>query len=139
MFNTEIHDVIKLNELPTEPDEPMTHEQLKNVRTRTECVADSAEPKSNAELKALGLNVIPSIKGPDSVKFGIQTMKEFRLNVTKRSTNIIKELRNYSWKKDNHGEFTETPVDNWNHAIDGIRYGINHVRRNPNFGKYVVS
>lgn len=141
MFNSDIHDIIKLHSLrlETPPEEPMTHEDLKKVKTRTECVADSAEPKSNAELKLLGLNVIPSIKGPDSVKFGINTMKEFRINVTKGSLNIIKEFRNYSWKKDKHGECTETPVDNWNHAIDGIRYGITHVRRKPNFGHYAVS
>ena len=141
MFNTDIHDVIKLHSLrlEEEPEEPMTHDQLKKVKTRTECVADSAEPKSNAEIRQYGLNVIPSIKGPDSVKFGINTMKEFRLNVTKGSLNIIKELRNYSWKKDKHGEHTETPVDNWNHAIDGIRYGVTHVRRNPNYGHYSVS
>jgi phage terminase large subunit len=143
MFNTEIHDVIKLNELPDDKKEadgePLTHEDLKKVKTRTEVVADSAEPKSIAEMKQLGLNVIASVKGPDSIKYGINIMKEFRINVTKQSLNIIKEFRNYSWQKDRHGEFTETPVDNWNHAVDGIRYGVTHVRRKPNFGKYAVS
>jgi len=142
MFNTDIHDIIKLNELGgsvLSGTETMTHETLKSVRTRTEVVADSAEPKSIAEMKGMGLNCIPSVKGPDSIKFGINTMKEFRINVTKSSLNIIKEFRNYSWHKDKHGEFTETPVDNWNHAIDGIRYGITHIRRKPNYGKYAVS
>jgi len=142
MFNTDIHDIIKLNELGgsvLSGTETMTHETLKSVRTRTEVVADSAEPKSIAEMKGMGLNCIPSVKGPDSVKFGINTMKEFRINVTKSSLNIIKEFRNYSWQKDKHGEFTETPVDNWNHAIDGIRYGVTHIRRKPNYGKYAVS
>ena len=106
---------------------------------RTEVVADSAEPKSNAELRKLGLNVIPAQKGPDSVKFGIETMKGFMLNVTKDSINTIKELRNYSWKKDKHGEFSHEPIDNWNHSIDALRYGITHIRRKPNYGKYSVS
>ena len=142
MFNTDIHDVIKLNELGgsvLSGTETMTHETLKSVRTRTEVVADSAEPKSIAEMKGMGLNCIPSVKGPDSIKFGINTMKEFRINVTKSSLNIIKEFRNYSWQKDKHGEFTETPVDNWNHAIDAIRYGVTHIRKKPNFGSYAVS
>lgn len=138
MFNRDIHDVIKVRALP-EDKEPKTHEQLKAAKIRTECVADSAEPKSNAELRGMGLNVIAAVKGPDSIKYGITTMKGFRLNVTKRSTNTIKELRNYSWSKDKHGEFTETPTDNWNHSIDAIRYGVTHIRRKPNFGKYAVS
>lgn len=141
MFNTDIHDVIKFNELTTEQKagEPLTHDELKKIKTRAEVVADSAEPKSIAELKVLGLNCIASVKGPDSVKFGINTMKEFHINVTKRSLNVIKEFRNYSWKKDKHGEFMEEPIDNWNHAIDGIRYGVTHIRRKPNYGKYSVS
>lgn len=115
-----------------------TLEPLAGTR-RMEVIADSAEPKSVAELKGLGLNCIGAIKGPDSVKYGIETMKSFRVNVTKDSTNTIKEFRNYSWAKDRHGEFTTTPVDNWNHSIDAIRYGITHIRRKPNFGKYAVS
>ena len=140
MFNTDIHDVIKIRHLDEEdPAEPKTHEQLKNIKMRTEVVADSAEPKSNAELKLMGLNIIASVKGPDSVKFGINTMKGFKLNVTKSSLNTIKELRNYSWKKDRQGELTGEPIDNWNHSLDAIRYGVTHIRRKPNFGSYSVS
>ena len=102
-------------------------------------VADSAEPKSNAELRGMGLNVIDAVKGPDSIKYGLRTMKDFKLNVTKRSTNTIKELRNYQYKKDRNGEMTGVPVDNWNHSIDAMRYGITHVRKNPNYGSYAVS
>jgi len=104
-----------------------------------EVIADSAEPKSNAELRQLGLNVIGAVKGPDSVKYGLRTMKEFKLNITKRSINTIKEFRNYSYKQDKHGEFIDEPCDNWNHSIDAIRYGISHIRRNPTYGKYSVS
>jgi phage terminase large subunit len=143
MFNTEIHDVIKLNRMNGEAEgkeaEELTHDVLKRFKMRDEVVADSAEPKSNAELRLYGLNVIASVKGPDSVKFGIRTMKEFKINVTKSSLNVIKEFRNYQWKKNKDGEFEEIPIDNWNHAMDAIRYGVTHVRRKPNFGSYAVS
>lgn len=109
------------------------------ARGHVEVVADSAEPKSNAELRGMGLNIIEAIKGPDSVRHGIRTMKGFMLNITKRSLNTIKEFRNYSYKKNRDGEFTGDPIDNWNHSVDAIRYGISHVRRNPNFGSYSVS
>lgn len=140
MFNSEIHDIIKIHSLDEQDsEEPKTHEELKRIKIRDEVVADSAEPKSNAELRQMGLNVIASVKGPDSVKFGINTMKDFKLNVTKTSLNTIKELRNYSWKKDKQGELTGVPIDNWNHSIDAIRYGVTHIRRKPNYGSYSVS
>lgn len=142
MFNADIHDVIKLHHIhdpENEPEEPPTHEELKRVKMRTEVVADSAEPKSNAELRQMGLNIIGAVKGPDSIKYGINTMKAFKMNVTKQSLNVIKEYRNYSWKKDRQGELTGEPIDNWNHAIDAIRYGVTHIRRNPNRGHYAVS
>jgi phage terminase large subunit len=122
LFNTDIRDI-----------------HLRNFPKFIETVADSAEPKSNAELAGYGLNIVPAQKGPDSIKFGIKTMHGFKLNVTKDSLNVIKELRNYSYGKDRHGEFTGQPVDNWNHALDAIRYGVTHVRKNPNFGNYAVS
>lgn len=106
---------------------------------QTEVVADSAEPKSIAEMRQLGLNMIGAIKGPDSVIFGIRTMQGFRVNITKRSMNTIKEFRNYSFIKNKDGEFTDKPHDGWDHAIDAIRYGITHIRRKPRYGAYSVS
>lgn len=103
-----------------------------------EVVADSAEPKSNAELVNLNLNIVPAVKGPDSVKFGIRTVQGCKLNVTTNSTNTIKELRNYSNRKDRHGELVDEPIDAWNHALDAIRYGITHVHKNPTYGSYVI-
>jgi len=141
MFNSDIHDAIKFRELgeDSEAEDSKTHEELKRIKIKTEVVADSAEPKSNAELRQMGLNVIGAVKGPDSIKYGINTMKGFKINITKRSLNIIKEFRNYSWKKDKQGEYTGVPIDNWNHGVDCARYSITHIRRKPNLGHYAVS
>jgi len=106
---------------------------------QTEVVADSAEPKSIAELRGMGLNMVSAKKGPDSVMFGIRTMQGFKLNVTKRSVNLIKELRNYSFIKNKDGEYIDRPVDNWDHCIDALRYVITHIREKPKFGQYAVS
>ncbi len=110
-----------------------------NGNPRMEVVADSSEPKSIAEIRQMGMNIIPAVKGPDSVKFGIKTMQGFKMNVTKRSLNTIKELRNYSWIKNRDGEYVGQPVDNWNHSMDAVRYGVTHVRKKPNYGNYAVS
>ena len=87
--------------------------------------ADSAEPKSIDEIKSYGLNVLPVIKGADSVKHGIQKVQDQRISVTKRSTNIIKEYRNYMWRTDRDGKIIPNkPEDSFNHTMDAVRYGL---------------
>lgn len=100
-----------------------------------EIVADSAEPKSIAEISNMGFRVMPADKGPDSVKNSIDIIKRFKLNVTRRSTNLRKELGSYKWKvKD--GKPINVPVDFLNHLIDPLRYvGLNKLA-NSNSGIY---
>jgi len=85
-------------------------------------VADSAEPKSIAELKTHGLSIIPVYKGKDSISWGLSLIQSEPFLVTSRSKNLIKELQNYTWAKDKNGESLNVPIDNWNHAIDAARY-----------------
>jgi phage terminase large subunit len=89
---------------------------------REEIWADSAEPRLNEELYRLGFNVKPVKKGKDSIRMGIDLMMQYRLIVTKRSSNIIKEFGEYVWTQDKNGNFENIPVDYSNHAIDAIRY-----------------
>jgi len=86
--------------------------------------ADSAEPKSIEEIKRLGVKLIQGVsKGADSINFGIQLMQEESYLVTKKSINVIEELQKYTWKKDKKtNEKLNKPIDNYNHAIDAIRY-----------------
>lgn len=84
---------------------------------------DSAEPKSIAEIKNYGVRAIGASKGKDSVNYGIQIMQEQEYWVTRRSKNIINELTKYTWKKDKRtNQKLNVPIDDFNHAIDGIRY-----------------
>jgi len=103
-----------------------------------EIVADSAEPKSIEEIYRLGFNIKPAEKGPDSVRNGIDILKRFKLQVTKDSTNLIKELRSYTWATDKEGKSTGVPIDSFNHACDAMRYVALNKLRVSNSGKYVV-
>lgn len=85
-------------------------------------VADSAEPKSIAEINKYGFKIKPSEKGPDSINFGIDILQETDFLVTKRSTNMIKELRRYMWDRDKAGKALNKPIDAFNHTIDPMRY-----------------
>lgn len=84
--------------------------------------ADSAEPKTIEEIKRSGFNILPTVKGADSINFGISILQEQKILVTSDSVNLIKELRNYTWDKDKNGAKLNKPIDDWNHAIDAIRY-----------------
>lgn len=96
-------------------------------------MADSAEPKSIAELKEYGLMILPAVKGKDSITQGIQYVKEQVIFVTKQSTNLIKEYRNYLWMTDKDGKIINEPVDYRNHLMDAIRYGMDSATKGGTF------
>jgi phage terminase large subunit len=98
--------------------------------------ADSAEPKSIAELRKLGLNIIGADKGPDSVRFGISEIQKKKFFVTKRSLSLIANLRAYRWATDKNGKAMNTPIDKDNHGPDAMRYL--EVGRGKYSGNYVV-
>lgn len=102
-------------------------------------IADSAEPKSISDLRRMGLRVKESQKGKDSVMYGIEVMQRERLFITKRSVNIIKELRNYLWETTTSGEAINKPIDAFNHGIDAVRYVFQTLISKKGTGKYSVS
>jgi len=100
-------------------------------------VCDSAEPKSIEDLRRAGFRVEAAEKGPDSIKNSIDKLKQFKIWITRRSVNTIKEFRNYKWANDSQGKPLNIPVDHMNHSIDGIRYvALNKIGKNS--GKYHV-
>lgn len=88
-------------------------------------IADSAEPKSNDELRFLGLRgVHPAAKGRDSILYGIQYLQDYRIIVHPRCTNYISEISSYAWDKDRDGNQTNKPEDRNNHLMDAMRYAM---------------
>ncbi len=84
--------------------------------------ADSAEPKSIAEINQYGLSVKGAVKGADSINFGIDVLQQNEFYVTERSTNLMTELRKYCWDTDKDGNYLNRPIDAFNHVIDAMRY-----------------
>ena len=93
---------------------------------KEEIQADSAEKKSNQELRNLGIaRVVDVKKGPGSVMQGIQYLLQYDWIVDERCVKLIEELENYTWKKDKKtNEYINEPVDSYNHCIDAIRYAL---------------
>lgn len=102
------------------------------ITSTQEIYADSAEPKSIQEIKNYGHRIYPVKKGPDSILGGIAIMQEYQMLITKRSTNLKRELERYSWKKDKEGNTLNIPEDVDNHAIDAARYlGLMKLGKKP--------
>ncbi len=99
-----------------------------NNQPKALVMADSAEPKSIDEIKLYGVNIIPVAKGAGSVNQGIQYVQDQQISITKRSTNGLKEYRNYLWMADKEGKIINTPIDLWNHFLDATRYGFEGLR-----------
>lgn len=92
--------------------------------------ADSAEPKSNEELRRLGIaRVIPAVKGPDSVRSGIAAIQEYRITVHPRCIHTAAELGTYVWARNAGGEGINRPEDRDNHLMDALRYAMLDARR----------
>jgi phage terminase large subunit len=96
---------------------------------KTDCqdkkiISESADPRLLTEIYNAGLNIHPVQKFGGSVEAGITKMQEFRIKITKRSTNIKKEIDNYVYAQDREGKYLNEPVDEFNHAMDGARYVV---------------
>lgn len=86
--------------------------------------ADSAEPKSIDELKNLGLRVTSAKKGRDSILNGIQWIQDLHIVVHPQCVNFLTEISNYTWDKDRFGKTLNRPIDDFNHLMDAMRYGL---------------
>lgn len=99
-------------------------EELGIKKRYDEIFADSAEPKSIEEIYRYGFNIKGCEKGPGSVEYGHQKIRQFKLFVTKDSLNLIKELRNFRYIPDKDGKLTDKTTHEFSHLLDGVRYAV---------------
>lgn len=112
---------------------------LNNNDVRDVIYADSAEPKSIAELVSYGHQVFPVSKGRDSIVYGINLINQNDIYVTQRSKNLIRELQGYLWLQDKQGNTLQKPnPTSGDHSIDAARYALVSTLENPNKGQYFV-
>ena len=101
-------------------------------------VADNSAPKDidalfNGEFDAQGMlhrlnQIRPSKKGHGSVNAGIQKLQVYKIVVHPKCPNVVVELSNYAWAKDPKTDrLTNVPIDEFNHAMDALRYACEDV------------
>ena len=91
--------------------------------------ADCAEPKSNDDLKRLGIGrITPSVKGKDSILNGISAINEYQITVNPKCVNMIKELSSYVYSDRCTENGLRLPKDTDNHLCDALRYAFADVK-----------
>ena len=90
---------------------------------------DPENPAAIEELRRRGVNVREVVKSKDSIKAGIQLIRELlksnRLHIHKKCVNLIAEFESYSYadKKDGKNE-DELPIKENDHMLDALRYAL---------------
>ena len=112
-----------------------------DITKSEEIWADSAEPRLIEELYRMGFNIKPVTKGKDSIKFGINTMKNYKIFIHNKSQNLINEMYSYQYATDKYGYVTDNPEGGLDHLIDAARYvammKLTHKAQNK--GTYAIS
>lgn len=91
---------------------------------------DSAEPKSSADYRAMGLPAKEAIKGPGSVEYGVKWLQRRKIVIDRRRTpNAYNEFVNYEYERNKDGEIISGYPDENNHLIDATRYALERVFR----------
>lgn len=113
-----------------------------NIDSRDIIIVDSSEPRLIDEIKRAGFPLARGVKkGKDSIQWGIDLVKQYRIIVPKSNTNLIEELYSYEWIDDGNGNVTNTPVDANNHLLDAMRYAVMEQMnaKKINSGKYSIT
>ena len=100
--------------------------------------ADSAEPKSIAELQGYGHKITGVSKGKDSVVYGLNLINQNEIYVTSNSKNLKRELQGYVWATDKEGNQLQKPTGSHPDCIDAARYILMDTLENPNKGQYFI-
>ena len=86
---------------------------------------DSAEPDRIKEWSDAGFKVEAAKKGPDSVRFGIDTLRRHRVHIhASNCPGIAAEFPNYSYRKDKNGNVLEEPIRFKDDGIAALRYAL---------------
>lgn len=96
----------------------------------TYITCDSAEPKSVADYRAMGLPAKTAVKGPGSVEYGMKWLQRRKIVIDrKRTPNAYNEFVNYEYDRNKDGDIISGYPDENNHLIDATRYAVERISR----------
>lgn len=96
----------------------------------TYITCDSAEPKSVADYRAMGLPAKAAVKGPGSVDYGMKWLQRRKIVIDRhRTPNAYNEFVNYEYERNKDGDIISGYPDANNHLIDATRYALERISR----------
>lgn len=96
----------------------------------TYVTGDSAEPKSVADHRSMGILAQAAVKGPGSVEYGMKWLQRRKIVIDKRRTpNAYREFVGYEYERNKDGDIISGYPDKDNHLIDATRYALERVYR----------
>ena len=109
--------------------DPNAIEKLRNGYKGNELAADEF---LKYPLLHTGFNIKAAIKGPGSVQFGINAIDEMDFYLVEESTDFWNEIYSYVYAQDKNMNYTNEPIDDFNHLIDPLRYVVGEVKQKGN-------
>lgn len=95
-------------------------------------ICDNAYPGSILEMKRAGLKAVGAKKGKNSVKTGIDFIKQQKIIIHPSCIHFIKEIQSYKYREDKEGNVFDEPVDINNHLLDALRYAMEQFNKGQN-------
>jgi phage terminase large subunit len=105
-------------------DELIKKMQAIGVDTVNEIMCDYSRPEIIQEMRD---NLFNTQNANKSVKDGINNVKQFKIYCLESDEDILKEYRNYMWKKIGD-RILDEPVKNYDDAMDAIRYAVYQIK-----------
>lgn len=121
------NDAIYINELCYKTEmvtRDIINELKANVEEGKRVISESADPRLIKEISNAGITIIPVEKPPGSIEAGINKMLEYKICITRKSYNAIREFKNYTYEQNKEGKWLNKPIDAFNHIIDAVRYVV---------------
>lgn len=121
------NDTIYINELCYKTEmvtRDIINELKANVEEGKRVISESADPRLIKEISNAGITIIPVEKYPGSIEAGINKMLEYKICITRKSYNAIREFKNYTYEQTKDGKWLNKPIDAFNHIIDAVRYVV---------------
>lgn len=95
-------------------------------------VCDTNEPRTLRTIRNSGVNAVKAVKKKDSILNDIRDIQDYELIIDPNSNNLKKELNNYAW----NDKKASIPIDDYNHLLDGMRYGFRRLVKKGKAGIY---
>ena len=103
------------------------NEIIKMNLGKTKIWADSAEPRTIDYFKRQGINMVPCIKGPNSVNARIAFLQNHQIIIHPKCQNVIREFENFAYERNKDGSLKESYTHEFSHSIDGLGYSYSDI------------